>query len=86
MRPRRFLVILTLAILGGCASGTNSERTAHGSAGVQFPPYPAEPVIEWVATYATLSDVAFLEIRLNLDQVQIVLQAVQYPFICLKQN
>ena len=22
-----------------------------------FPPYPAEPVIEWVATYATLSDV-----------------------------
>ena len=57
MRPRGLLVILTLATLGGCASGTNSERTAHGSAGVQFPPYPAEPVIEWVATYATLSDV-----------------------------
>ena len=57
MRPHRFWVILTLVILGGCASGTNSERAAGGSAAIQFPPYPAEPVIEWVATYATLSDV-----------------------------
>jgi DNA-binding beta-propeller fold protein YncE len=49
--------IFMLAALAGCASGAAPDRTAGGSARVQFPPFPAEPVIEWVATYATLSDV-----------------------------
>ena len=57
MQRFRFWMILTLAALGGCASGTTGDRTAGGSARVQFPPFPAEPVIEWVAAYATLSDV-----------------------------
>ena len=57
MQRLRFWMILTLAGLVGCASGTTADRTAGGSARVQFPPFPAEPVIEWVATYATVSDV-----------------------------
>ena len=57
MRRYQFWMIFTLAALGGCASGTTPDRTAGGSARVLFPPFPAEPVVEWVATYATLSDV-----------------------------
>ena len=57
MRRFRIWMIFMLAALGGCASGTTPNRTAGGSPRVQFPPFPAEPVIEWVATYATLSDV-----------------------------
>jgi DNA-binding beta-propeller fold protein YncE len=57
MQITRIWLILMLAALGGCASGTTTDRTTGGSAPVQYPPFPAEPVIEWVATYATLSDV-----------------------------
>lgn len=57
MRRVHFVLILALATLVGCASGGGGDRTAEGSASVQFPPYPAKPVIEWVAAYATVSDV-----------------------------
>ena len=57
MRRKRLWMSFVLVVLGGCASGTAPERTAGGSARVQFPPFPAEPVIEWVATYSALSDV-----------------------------
>jgi DNA-binding beta-propeller fold protein YncE len=57
MRRLHVIFILVLASLAGCASGGGGNRAAGESAAVQFPPYPAEPVIEWVAAYSTVSDV-----------------------------
>ena len=57
MRRNTCLIFFALVVVGGCASGTPPDRTAGGPAIVQFPSFPAEPVIEWVASYGTLSDV-----------------------------
>jgi len=57
MRHHHILIAFALLALGSCASGTAPDRTTGGSARVQFPPFPAEPVIEWVASYGTVSDV-----------------------------
>lgn len=57
MRRTTSWVAFALVVLGGCASGTAPDRSAGGSARVQFPPFPAEAVIEWVAAYAAMSDV-----------------------------
>ena len=47
-----------LVLLSACGSTGPSERTRAGHATrVVFPPSPAEPVIEWVAAYATPTDI-----------------------------
>jgi len=57
MRRHRLWTVLLLGILSGCASGSKPDGVASGSVRVQFPPFPAEPVIEWLASYGSLSDV-----------------------------
>ena len=57
MQRLQIWMLFAMVALGAFASGTTPDRTAGAPARVQYPPYPAEPVVEWVASYATLSDV-----------------------------